>query len=260
MYLLRVRRAKAKDRSAILAFCQDTFSWGDYIDRVWDLWMKEGMLYVLADGDVPISLGHASLSKKQVWIEGLRVNPVFRRQGYASKVVLHIEKMAKTRNCKISRMLIAQDNTGSLSLAKSLGYSIESGWWLYYAEPKRQKSKTRTAINQHQIRNLDLQMFTESWKWHALDRQIISRLLTNKQIVICGKGTGIWNLSEIDGDIIQVGYLQGPKADMQEIIRFVQNKAYHTSKRIQILVPECVRLDFTDVTKRMGFHLMRKDI
>jgi hypothetical protein len=37
----RIRRATAGDRAAVLAFCQDTFSWGDYIDQEWDDWLGD---------------------------------------------------------------------------------------------------------------------------------------------------------------------------------------------------------------------------
>ena len=30
------------DKKAVLDFCKNTFSWGDYINDVWDYWILEG--------------------------------------------------------------------------------------------------------------------------------------------------------------------------------------------------------------------------
>jgi hypothetical protein len=37
-----------------MSFCNDTFSWGDYITKVWDLWYTErnGILFVADLGEV----------------------------------------------------------------------------------------------------------------------------------------------------------------------------------------------------------------
>jgi len=41
-----IREAIAKDKLEILKFCKNTFSWGDYIEHVWDFWVSEGSLLV----------------------------------------------------------------------------------------------------------------------------------------------------------------------------------------------------------------------
>jgi ribosomal protein S18 acetylase RimI-like enzyme len=38
---LKIRLAKKSDKDNILQFCTDTFTWGDYIDRVFDIWYQE---------------------------------------------------------------------------------------------------------------------------------------------------------------------------------------------------------------------------
>jgi N-acetylglutamate synthase-like GNAT family acetyltransferase len=38
---LKIRLAKKSDKDTILQFCTDTFTWGDYIDRVFDIWYQE---------------------------------------------------------------------------------------------------------------------------------------------------------------------------------------------------------------------------
>lgn len=38
---MKIRLAKKSDKDTILQFCTDTFAWGDYIDRVFDIWYQE---------------------------------------------------------------------------------------------------------------------------------------------------------------------------------------------------------------------------
>jgi hypothetical protein len=50
---LKIRLAKKSDKDIILQFCTDTFTWGDYIDRVFDVWYQEpyGELIVAEESD-----------------------------------------------------------------------------------------------------------------------------------------------------------------------------------------------------------------
>ena len=50
---MRFRIARKSDRDDIMSFCNDTFSWGDYIAKVWDLWYtdRNGILFVAELGE-----------------------------------------------------------------------------------------------------------------------------------------------------------------------------------------------------------------
>ena len=41
-----IRAAKNEDRDLVLKFCKNTFSWGDYVEKVWDYWIDEGNLFI----------------------------------------------------------------------------------------------------------------------------------------------------------------------------------------------------------------------
>ena len=118
-----IREANDLDKNLILKFCKDTFSWGDYIDQVWDFWLSEGNLF-LFEKQFPIGICHAFYSKDQIWIEGIRIDPNFRRQNIATELVKHAESIGKEKNIQFSYMLIDTENISSLSLANSLGYTV----------------------------------------------------------------------------------------------------------------------------------------
>ena len=43
---MEIRNATSLDKNSVLKFCKDTFSWGDYIDKVWSSWLEEGNLFL----------------------------------------------------------------------------------------------------------------------------------------------------------------------------------------------------------------------
>jgi GNAT superfamily N-acetyltransferase len=264
---LKIRRARPSDKKPILSFLHKTFQWGDYVANVWDTWLARKTLLTLEENKKPIGICNASLSRHQVWIEGLRIHPRFRRRGYASRLVLRAESMAKKSGRKISRMLIAQENVRSLKMAGSLGYKIEGKWWLYNLRPKKHDTDVRPATNPRQLKGLiDTETYSDSWEWFVLDGQELAKLIKRKRILVALQnkkpiGMGIWNKSELDCDVLQLGYLNGTKTGMRMILRFMQNKAYRLkSKRVQVLVEDKTKLSEKYLDRRMLFCLARKNL
>lgn len=262
-----IRKAKPSDKKPILDFCQKTFRWGDYIANVWDSWLSKGNLIVIEAKGRPIGICNVAYSKNQIWIEGLRINPKFRRKGYGSKLVLKAEDTAKQKGRKISRMLIAQQNARSLLLAKSLGYKIEDKWWLYNLRPKKQITKARVSSSVKQVEDLLCSdTYSESWEWLPLDKTTLEKLFRGGRVIVFSKNNktlaiGIWNKSQIDKDVLQIGFLNGTKTGMNTILSFMQNKGYlQKSKRIQVLAQQKIDLKTKELDKRMLFCLMKKDL
>ena len=56
--LSHIRSPIISDKEKILEFCQNTFSWGDYIDEVYDFWINEGNSFgITAAGGAGWQLG-----------------------------------------------------------------------------------------------------------------------------------------------------------------------------------------------------------
>src|SRR6266516_3832544 len=87
-----VRPARPEDREAVLAFCQQTWEWGDYIEYVWDEWLNnpQGKLFVAIKGSRPVGVANMRmLNKTEAWFEGMRVDPTYRQHGIASALLMH---------------------------------------------------------------------------------------------------------------------------------------------------------------------------
>ena len=116
---MRFRIARKSDRDDIMSFCNYTFSWGDYIAQVWDLWYADpnGKLFVIDrekkrknnktyKTKSAIAVSHVALcpNKKLIWLEGSRVHPNYRR----SKVATHLirKMLLYGRNKGLKRHLL----------------------------------------------------------------------------------------------------------------------------------------------------------
>lgn len=265
---MKIRRAKKSDKAQILPFCKNTFRWGDYIDRVWDKWLAEKNLLAVEQKGRAVGICNAGLSKTQLWVEGIRIHPDFRRNGYASKLVLASEAIAKQGKRTISRMIIADNNKRSLKMAKSLGYHIEDKWWMYNLGPKKQSTGAKIATSAKNLESLiQSNTYCESWNWLPLDKATLARLVRADRVVVYSKNNkpqaiGIWNkTSRLDNDVMQLGYLNGTKSGIAQILKFMQNMGYQEkSDRIQLLVQQKIKLSMKGLDQRMLFCLVKKEI
>ena len=265
---MKIRHAKNKDKQQILPFCVRTFSWGDYIDRVWDKWFAEKNLLTLEEKGKAVGICNVGISPNQIWIEGIRINPESRRKGHATKLIIAAEKIAKQKKLHYSRMIIADNNKRSLSMAKKLGYDVEDKWWMYNLSPKRQKTSAKLATSTKNLQSLvKSDTYCESWNWLILDKKALNKLVKAGRVIAYSKNSkqeaiGIWNkTSRLDDDVMQLGYLSGTKTGIKEIIRFMQNKGYEEkSDRIQLLVQNTVKLNMKGLDRRMLFCLVKKEI
>jgi len=262
---MEVRDAQPNDKPVVLDFCKNTFSWGDYIADVWDSWILQGNLFVAVEGDVPIGLYHLVFTdNRQAWIEGIRIHPNYRRKGYGRRIISHCESITKSTTI---RMIIESENISSINLAQSIGYRVEDKWQLYALVPKKETSTVVVAADIKQAAELiSSNTYAESWKWLPLEKSDLEELIKQKRVLLSIQNDsvlaiGIWNKSENFANVLQLGFINGSKEGMLDILRFIQNKGYELhSDRIQVFSQEKNSLEMESLTKRSFFYLMRKDL
>ena len=254
-----IRKAKSSDKSHILKFCKNTFSWGDYIKDVWDYWLSEGNLLVI-ERIIPIGICHAVFSKNQVWIEGIRINSDFKRQGLASNLIIKVESLAIQKQIPISLMLIDSKNSASILMAQSLGYQKNQTWKFYSLLPQENNSHEISYGNL--IRNNEFSHYVKSWRWVPLDNKTLS-YLTSKNCIIHSKkdknkATAILADSEHFEKTLIVTLFTGSKSNTMNIISFLQNFGFEKKyQRLQILTRETLP-EFRNLEHKISFHLMQK--
>lgn len=268
---MELREAKSSDKTLVLEFCKNTFSWGDYISDVWDNWSLEKNLLVLTENKIPVAISHGSISDKQVWIEGIRVHENYRRKGLASHLVLELESIAKKKNCKVSKMLIAENNKHSLRLANSLNYHIEDNWNFYSLTPKKINFKTnvKKATNNQSVIDLILSntsSYVRSWRWLPLSKTTINNLI-NENKIFYSEQDGIINAvaillpSEHFEKTLMITLISGNEDGINNIIKYFQNFALESdNERIQILTKINNFPKNNNLEKKYTFCLLEKQL
>jgi RimJ/RimL family protein N-acetyltransferase len=120
-----VRKARPTDREAVFNFCKKTWSWGDYIPKVWDKWLKEknGKVFIATVNEVPVGISHLSIDKPhEVWLSGARTDPNYRQMGVATAITKECLEYAKQRGAKVARLATESNNLAARSVVQKLGF------------------------------------------------------------------------------------------------------------------------------------------
>ena len=258
---MKIRKANSFDKILVLKFCKNTFSWGDYIDAVWASWLKEGNLF-LFEKEFPVGICHAFYFEDQVWVEGIRIDPNFRRQMIASKLVTHVESIGKKNHKLFSYMLIDTENIPSISMANSLGYDIFEKWNYYSLIPKKIQN-FKIDFEKH----LDLSIFpfyVDSWRWIKTTENILFELSEQDRIISSNLKNEtsfaiIGDYKHLDKTLI-VTLSSGSFDTLSEIVSYLQNYAFEKNyERIQILTKEKLQ-SFDSLSYKISFNLMKKSL
>ena len=251
-----IRKARAGDKERILGFCQNTFSWGDYVSYVWDHWIGEGSTLVYEE-KAPVGMCHALYSNGQTWIEGIRVHPDHRRRRIASDLVREAEREGGLLGCTDSLMLIDVANGASLSMAEMLGYGVLERWGFYTMRPKK------TSADVSYVRELDVGKFrryVRSWRWIPLDKGIAEGLCSEGKVVrSCAPGDASYAIlsdSEHFADVVLVTLFSGSESGTRQVLGHAQNYGFENGKRLQVLTRDWPGPGMLE--PRLEFHLMKK--
>jgi GNAT superfamily N-acetyltransferase len=147
MQNIQVRPARAEDRETVLAFCSNTWEWGDYIERVWDSWLHEpdGRLFVAAVDERPVGVSHMRmLSGTEAWLEGMRVDPEYRGMGLAVELNQAMMLEAMRRGATLARLMVDAENTRPIELIERAHMRRVGAFAVYTAPPLMGSSRMRS--------------------------------------------------------------------------------------------------------------------
>ncbi len=122
---LVIRPARPGDRDRVLAFTANTWDGGDYINEVFDEWLRDaaGRFTVAELDNRPAAIGKLSdLGEGELWLEGLRVDPAYRKRGIGEALHQHLLDLAQTYGGRVLRYATGRDNAVSLLLGERTGF------------------------------------------------------------------------------------------------------------------------------------------
>ncbi|WP_415280838.1 GNAT family N-acetyltransferase [Candidatus Nitrososphaera sp. FF02] len=205
---MKIRPAKSSDKQEILSFCTGTFDWGDYIDKVWDIWYagKDGRLFVVEDAGNRIAISHVALCRKNrlAWLQGVRVHPDHRRSKVATELLDSMLAYAGRHGARRASAIVSVENVPSQRMMKKNGFAVVSKWVYYSTGQKlvQQKTGARLAtpadldriweyLQQSQIYRLSAGTYVKEWHWYPLDRAALRKLVREKRVALTGDVDGL---------------------------------------------------------------------
>jgi N-acetylglutamate synthase-like GNAT family acetyltransferase len=244
--MITIRPARRSDKDEILRFCINTFSWGDYIDRVWDYWYteKNGQLFVVESGGEKIAMSHVAICPegKGIWLEGVRVHPDHRRSYIATRLLAKMLEYGRRKGAQQASAIVGATNFASQSMMEKNGFKIVSKWMYYSAvgTPRHQESNARIAnaddigdiwqyLQQSKIYRLSGKRYVKSWHWYEFDRRALLNFVKEERVIVTGRPIdgiaiinkcGYWDRA----NILQIVYLDIASASsLCELISFIMN-------------------------------------
>ena len=263
-----IRNSTPSDKNQILSFCKNTFSWGDYINEVWDSWEKDEGLVIIEDDKTAIAMCHGVKyqNEKMLWIEGIRVKENYRNNGIATRFIRYFEKIAIDSGIKHVNMLIETENISSLNLAKKLEYKIISEW-NYFSLPSKNNSHMKIKFESIDINELNFKgmRFVDSWRWIPLTKDNFKNLYSSGN-VLCQKNDGVIQslgiISESNSfdDTIILTIIFGTCDDIYKMIWYTQNLSVEKGySKIRILT-EKDDLKMDGLGNKFPFYLVEKTL
>ncbi|MGD1834891.1 MAG: GNAT family N-acetyltransferase [Nitrososphaeraceae archaeon] len=237
IYFLIYRKALTLDKNKVMKLCQNTFEWGDYIDKVWTIWLQEPntTFYVVEkceknnDEKNIVGIGHCALcsNKTMVWIEGIRVHAHFRRNNIASTLITKMLNQGINNKINLASTIVSIKNIASQNLMEKHGFNLISKWVYVSIKPHQiqKDNNVRFArisdyknilkyLKESDIFSRSGKRYVHSWRWYFLTNHLLYKFLKNRQIILA-----IGNQSSI----------------IQGILIFDQNGYWNDSTKFQVM-------------------------
>jgi ribosomal protein S18 acetylase RimI-like enzyme len=252
-----VRKARIEDRDEVLSFCVGTFDWGDYIDEVFDIWLKgpDSLLLVAEADGTPVGILHARLMNHgRAWLEGLRVRPSHRRTGVGRAMTEEAMEVLRQTGHRTLRLLIESNNEASKALALSQGFTEETRWAFYHGkEPAPMDSKARWVtpsiasgiwrlMDSSDLFNGGGRSYEYDWALYPLEEDDFAGLVKRREVAVSGHGStlalAVVHDGREEGREAKACFVMGNAPQVTDLAAFVMSAAARVgAKRLVVSCP-----------------------
>lgn len=246
---LKLRDALRGDRAAVFEFCKNTWpGYGDYIQLVWDRWMKErGGRFILAElRGKPVGIAKVSeFSKGEVWLQGLRVAPALRRKGVANQINIEVLRTVKRMNPRVVRFCTASRNWASRHIGEKFGFKLAARFRFFWVKSRKGTVRGRVAgasdfdaaydfIMNSRFLKTSGGLMAEGWVFREFSARLLRKYIRDGAVMIIDGRAGISGLAvytvdqEEDSDLVSLGFVDG---DVKSIKALARNPFYISAER-----------------------------
>jgi len=254
-----IRLARSEDKDAVLRFTEHTWEFGEYISEVWDNWLNEpgSKMIIALIHNQPAAMVHISiLAPGEAWLEGLRVDPAYRRIGLAQLLTMYCITAAASSGVHTLRFITSSLNAPVHRLAKKLVFSKTSSIQPYHAEiitedmsnpfsiPTQQDlSSLLPLIKDYPLFKAMNGLFSSGWRFLSINDQQIRKKAHAGMLRIIRDPGGIKAVAILEfkhnGDNLLAGYADGKPEIIPELALALKKEARRLqAKSVSIRLPE----------------------
>ena len=222
-----IRPARPEDREGVEAICAQIWEGHDYIPEVWEEWLHDphGQFSVVVLKDRVVGLGKLTrIADDEWWLEGLRVDPAYRRLGVAHLLQSHQVALAERIGEGMLRFATGSWNLPVHRNAARDGFRRVAEFLAYEAKPlpgpcplRRLTPDDLDAVWERIAGSPILQaaggLYEVRWHWMALTRERLAGHLKRGEVwgvELEGRLTGVAIVQEDpERGQISVGYVDG---------------------------------------------------
>jgi ribosomal protein S18 acetylase RimI-like enzyme len=258
---IKLRAGRARDLAAVRQFTRRTFSWGDYLPRVWKYWVngKRGKLFVAeADGRAVGTLHLKFLGEGEAWVEGMRVHPAFRQRGIAHAMDRAAQTLAREQNCNVVRLETSATNYIAQKAMHQFGYCRLVQYFSWEAKAIRQEPANvrsscaedypalATLWSHSQMRRAARGVtptFT-AWRWATLTPTRLQAAIAEGRALVTPANGAPRGLALVrSDDSYDVIALAGDGRTLVNLLMEAKSRAaQHHQRKCYLLMPENARL------------------
>ncbi len=251
MAYTEIRAARPEDRDAVLAFCQQTWEWGDYIEHVWDQWLNDpnGLLLVATIDGQPVGLSHLKMiNATDAWLEGMRVDPAYRKRGISTALNNTMLGEAMKRGATKAGLITESTNTASISLSERGHFRRVGAYALYRGIPEAAGTRQRYGIDTPKVAiQADLNdiidylnassifpacggLYYHSFVAYAINAELLAQKIAEQQVYILRRWDRLDGLAIAEprlggerGDQLSIGYIDGTTESISLIAYYLRH-------------------------------------
>ena len=194
---LSIRDGIYSDLEQISELCKNIWNGRDFLPTVWNKWISDetGSFVVVEYENQILGVYHHYVLGSDSWLETLRVNEQYRRQGIAQFMIKDYLERSKKLNAVNSRLVTSIKNTASRNLFEKHGFSevLRSQYCSIELETITtnsmqeefsiiKDSKQIYSLLKHSM--LDNQLIPLWWRWWQQSDSALHELSNNSFIIV----------------------------------------------------------------------------